>query len=390
MKVYLYQNTREPYFWTKDELENIENGRKDFLEKNKIFTIRNVEFHLRKYVSEFMKYSVEENFDSDALNVLILNFEGDFNMFKHVFEFNKNKKFLFVIKTVENYSHVHERYHDEFINYVSNSENIKVIWDVSEIKYKNFYFEPKLHLQNYYNNNINFPADLFLYGKPIFDSQTDKKRIGIHFNKAHTLLRQKIINSTPFKNNIYLTINSDCLENINNNISTNYTSNVYENNFFSDKFPPTKYIDSFINLNIKSEMELVYETFTQNSSKLDYIKLNEKTIKHLYLGKPFVHSDPVSHKLLEVNGLFNYKSLFTPNLYEIYTKTDTKKLLNGEEIYWLDALIDNIVWLSEMDENEWTIRIKEANDVAKKNRDKIIELIFNTSLINYIKNYNEL
>ena len=155
MKVYLYQKNREPYFWTKDELTKIEDGNPFLLSEADSFVINDIEFILKNINQQNIDY------EYDGLNVLILNYIIDVRLFKQIFDLNKDKKFLFVIKTIEDYAHVKERHHEEFIEYIVKSNNIKVIWDISEIKYKNFYFEPKVHLQNYYNNDEYFPSDLF-------------------------------------------------------------------------------------------------------------------------------------------------------------------------------------------------------------------------------------
>ena len=314
-------------------------------------------------------------------------------MFKSIFNAHKDKKFLFVIKTIEDYGCVtSESQLDEFIEYVINSDNIKVIWDISEIKYKNFYFEPKVHLQNYYNNDNHFPSDLFLYGKQYLLNEPNKKRVGIHFNKGNLILRKQIIDKleTNKNDNLFFTINSDCIYNQINNINTNYKSNIFDNSYEEYGFPYTKYIDGFINFNTKSEMEVVYETFTSTANSLNLLKLNEKTFKHIYLGKPFIHTDPVAHKLLVKNGFSPYDSLYTKELLELYENTNSEELLKEKDYYWFNGLIGNINWLLDMDSTEWGNRITKAYEISKKNREKAIDLIFNKSLINYVINYDSL
>jgi hypothetical protein len=379
IKVYLYQDNREPYFWTVDELMAIENGNSFLLSDIKTFILNDIEFNLKQPQST--------EFYTDGLNVLILNYTRDINFFKEIYNSNKDKNFLFIIKTNEDYAHVRENQHEEFINYVSASDNIKVIWDISEINYPNFYFEPKVHLQNYYNNHEHFPSDLFLNGKDFLLNQPNKKRIGIHFNKANLILRKKIIDATKVNDNLFFTINKDCYYNHLNNIESNYKSKIFDNRYDKYGFPPNKYIESFINFNVKSHMEVVYETFTSTANSLNLLKLNEKTIKHLFLGKPFIHTDPVAHKLLGANGLRPYESLYTKELFNLYESTNTQELLKNKNHYWFDQLINNINWLLDMNETEWLERINEAYQIAEVNRLKVNELIFNKSLINYIVNY---
>jgi len=385
MKAYLFQNNREPYFWTKDEIVQVENNNVFALSKHKTFDINGVHFTLKNNTLQNLE------FQNDGINIIILNYSININLFKSIFDAHKDKKFLFVIKTIEDYGCVtSESQLDEFIEYVINSDNIKVIWDISEIKYKNFYFEPKVHLQNYYNNDNHFPSDLFLYGKQYLLNEPNKKRVGIHFNKGNLILRKQIIDKleTNKNDNLFFTINSDCIYNQINNINTNYKSNIFDNSNEEYGFPYRKYIESFINFNTKTEMEVVYETFTSTANSLNLLKLNEKTIKHLFLGKPFIHTDPVAHKLLISNEMLPYNSLYNSELLEIYDKIDTKVLLKDNDYFWVKKLINNINWLLTMNQEEWDNRIAEAYQTSNTNKDKVIDLIFNKSLINYVINYD--
>jgi hypothetical protein len=137
-------------------------------------------------------------------------------------------------------------------------------------------------------------------------------------------------------------------------------------------------------------MEIVYETFTSTANSLNLLKLNEKTFKHIYLGKPFIHTDPVAHKLLVKNGFSPYDSLYTKELFELYESTNSEELLKEKDYYWFNGLIDNINWLLDMDSTEWGNRITKAYETSKKNREKAIDLIFNKSLINYVINYDSI
>jgi len=39
---------------------------------------------------------------------------------------------------------------------------------------------------------------------------------------------------------------------------------------------------------------------------------------------------------------------------------------------------------------EWENRLEESKMIAKENKNKILDLIFNTSLFSYIENYNNI
>ena len=66
-----------------------------------------------------------------------------------------------------------------------------------------------------------------------------------------------------------------------------------------------------------------------------------KTIKHLYLGKPFIHIDPIAHGLMKKNNMIPYKSLFTNELWDFYENFDTNTLLKNVDFTWCDLLIAN-------------------------------------------------
>ena len=149
------------------------------------------------------------------------------------------------------------------------------------------------------------------------------------------------------------------------------------------------YLYQFFEQTIHSEIELVYETFQiehvgiQNKkSKTDicgYPTFNEKTIKLLVLGKPFIHIDPLSLKMMEMLGFENYKVLMTDKVQSWIDKDeyDIKEYIND--------VFENVQWLLDMDEIEYKERITEAYTIAKRNKDKTDDILYNTSLLPFIK-----
>ena len=129
--------------------------------------------------------------------------------------FKSNYKFLFVIKTIEDYWGCLRHEQEKLYNYIESSNNIKVISDISELKLKNVIFNPKIHIRNYYNFSYAFPCDLFLYGYDVFNIINKEKRIGVHFNKVVDVIRRGLVEKLyDIKNdNLFFTVNKDAFDN---------------------------------------------------------------------------------------------------------------------------------------------------------------------------------
>jgi hypothetical protein len=138
---------------------------------------------------------------------------------------------------------------------------------------------------------------------------------------------------------------------------------------------------------LKSDIEVVYETFSIQARRDTSLKWNEKSIKHLFLGKPFIHSDPTAHSLFKIYGLEPYRSLYTDELWELYSNWDIMDFLvlkDGWDSY-LPLLQRNIEWLLDMDEIEWLDRLNTANAVAIENKTIVNDLVYNHSLLPYLE-----
>jgi hypothetical protein len=389
-KLKLFQSNRETLLWTFEELKTIENDNTfEILKSDEYsFKLNDIEFIVNKKLEEYINKNQLQNIEyiKDGVNVIVFERFYTIEDVKKIINNNDEYKFIFINKTIEGHWLVAQHEIKELFDLIESKNNIKVIWDVANSNFKNFYFEPKLHIQNYYNSPFAFPYGLFLYGNDLFKLTPNKKRVGIHFNKVHTKHRKGIYDYyiDNLNDNLFFTVNKECLINDEQNIITNYRSPIFEPNLQLHGLSYHVYVDGFLNLNIKSEMELVYETSTTTAETKEEIKWSEKTIKHLFLGKPFIHMDPVAHKLMEINGFKSYVSLYTNELLDLYNNVDMNVLLKNEEYYWYDLLIKNIDWLINMKENEWKFRIDEANKIAKENRQRVVDLIFNTSLLKYV------
>ena len=119
-----------------------------------------------------------------------------------------------------------------------------------------------------------------------------------------------------------------------------------------------------------------------------YTTLSEKTLKLLYLGKPFIPSDPVTHQLLRKLGFKSYSPLLTPQLKMRYNM-DLKELPHNTHWDYLGALKANIDWLLNLPIDEWNVLIKEVNEIGDFNRNLCNKLLFDTSLLDIVIEHYE-
>lgn len=388
MNISIYQSGKECYFWTKEELSFIEETYPTFFKSdipvNNIFDFKGhvVTIHYGKWDK-----IINNEFDIDS-NVIIIVIASMplYEMESIIVSIKKNpeKKFIIVGKNVEDYWIVAEiRTSDDLFKQIGELPNLKVIWDVDGVNYNNMLFEPKVNFHNYYNNN-SFPGYMFINGSDIFHRLPKEYRIGLHLNKIVDRVRRWLFTTYNDNSNPHLFFTSHKHRDID--------SFIFENKLSSSHRPGTAqnwYNAQFLELTTKSEMEIIYETFTTIAEHRWLLKWNEKTIKQLYLSKPFIHSDPAAHSLFKPNGIKPYRSLFTDELWDMYESFDNQKLLlmnhSGVEIWWGDALEKNIEWLLTMDSIEWNERISEANKVAIQNRKVIEGYLFNQSLFKYVE-----
>jgi len=390
MKIYIYQNTRECYFWTKEELIFIEEKYPMIFKSNgptpNVFEFKGYEVTLLRGQWTGI---LNEGFDDVAdINILVIDYgvltSSEIKSIMVSIKKNPKKKFIIVGKNVEDYWLVQStKTSDELFKEIGELNNLKVIWDVEGVNYNNMFFEPKVNFHNYYNNNT-FPGYMFINGSDIFHKLPKGYRIGLHLNKITDKVRKWLFSTYNDNPNPHLFFTSRKHRGIDSFV-------------FDNEFPPIDgpgvttqwYNAQFIELTTKSEMEIIYETFTTTCEHRWLLKWNEKTIKQLFLAKPFINADPAAHSLFRANGLKPYRSLFTDELWAMYESFDNQTLLlmnrSGMEIWWSEALERNIEWLLNMSTIDWEIRISEANKVAIGNRGVIEGYLFNQSLFKYVE-----
>jgi hypothetical protein len=383
----------EPYFWTKDEISDIS---KEWSTKSdtRHFKLDGYNFHWEFTNAQQI---LSTPFKEGCINVLLITkhglMESDYLALLDRLEgLDESTKVLIIIaKHTEDYfMHNEVRESDELLLRIEKMKGVKIVWDIPFIGYNNFKFSNKVGIQSYYNNEV-FPGEMFFYGGEVFKEHPKKHRVGLHINKLtdrvrislakHFLQNDKVelkftTNTSPTHNQRFLP-----LLNYTSPYFNPYLSNSVQNNGIHKD----SYTHQFIEHTIHSQMEVVYETFTIISPYLHLIKFNEKTTKLLYLGKPFIHTDPLAHKLMEMNMLTPYRSLYTDELWDIYSNWDISKRIEQNDSSWIPALIRNIEWLRDIEDSEWNERIEVAMGIANKNREYCNKLIFDTHLREHLK-----
>ena len=382
----------EPYFWTKDEIKNISR----LWSSN--HTTRNFRLDGYNFVWEYNHptHISTITFKTGWVNVLLISIgvmESDYlTLLDRLDRLDDNTKVVIVItKHTEDYfMHNAVRESTTLLERIAKMKGVKVIWDIPFIGYNNFTFSNKVALQSYYNNG-QFPGEIFFYGGEVFKHHPKKHRVGLHINKItdrvrialakHFLQNDKVelkftTNTLPTYNKVHLPLLNYTSPHFNPQLDNPNQNNGVNRN---------TYTHQFLEHTIHSQMEVVYETFPIISPYLHLIKFNEKTIKLLYLGKPFIHTDPLAHKLMEGNHLTPYRSLYTDELWDIYSNWDISKPIPMTDSSWIPALIRNIEWIRDMSDSEWQDRIELAMGIANENREYCNGLIFDTHLRDYLK-----
>ena len=400
MNVTLFQkfDDIEPYFWTKEQIEQISFSSDNL--QDRYFTINNIHYKW-KCIRENAFLNLDFQFE-EGINLVVIgnsypkhDFKRFLDILKSTIDTNK-KVYILFSKLDENYwGFIDNRDDDKFLKIINDIPNVKVIWDVPFYKLDNFIFSPKVQIQSFFLNSTHGGFDPYYWGRDVFMKYPKDYRIGLHINKIQDNLRLSIVKGLKGYNNknLFYTVNSNCTYNkktVYGDLSQfgNYVSPTYDSRLHGEHdigINNNWYTIGLLEMGIKSQMEIVYETFTYNDNIINdlwQVKWNEKTIKHLYLGKPFIHCDPIAHKLVYQNGMKPYRSLYSDKLWDIYENWD----INIKKDYsYIDTLIENIKWLSDMTDTEWSERIGEAMKIAEWNKNKVDELIFNTSLIDIVK-----
>lgn len=399
--VFQYFDEFESFVWKKSEIEKVLNETKFKNTDDRVFYINGLEYNWKNLSRhDFSQLNFELEIGINIILFYSLNgslVEMNLNsFFDKVKKEDKNKKVYFVIiKCVENFWGWYEtpkKNLEEKLKSLSQIENLKIISEYPEVNLNNFYFSPKLAVQTFYNNPIFKYGSLFFLGNELFKRFPKSYRIGFHIGNLGDYVRNYLAEQFfDYDNkNIWITVadtifNKKTIDNKKLINCVNFNSKYWnDTNKFGDYMSDEWYLEQFIEMTIKSDIEIVYETHTPLFESDWAIKFTEKTLKLLYLGKPFIHTDPVAFNLLKKCGLKPCYSLYSNELINIYENYKISKSKDENEKY-LPSLKNNIEWLANMDSDEWDSRLIEANKITKYNYDRVRQLIFETSLIDMIK-----
>ena len=303
--------------------------------------------------------------------------------FFDVYGDRRDYKFVLYVLTDEDYI-INPGYHMlQRQQKIYEYTNVKI---VSDFKYDN---RVEFRLYNYidaYLSQLKFFISFYILGKHNYDMMYHKRyRMGIHFGKVHTMERPDIMKR--FLNHNYEKLWITALQHHDSNVFTKEERNIIENKFHNNDwiYEPFRDVDNIFNnrcylsnieMCLQSQIEAVYETSMDGpqrdvSTGPQYRKLNEKSLKHALLMKPFIHTSPHSHKIWKDYGFIPYKPLYRSDIWDVW-EGDSVDL--GNSGHWQSAQLisDNIEWLMGMSDEKFNSILMECEDILLMNR-KIVE-----------------
>ena len=396
MDIILHQefDNKEPFLWSVDEIRGIN---LNLEEKDRLLKINDITIKW-KYITNdnFLNFNFEIG---KGINVIIFsllyNNEKLIEFYDGLKKYDTHEYKIFICFTKEcEHWGFHFKNENTLVNTFKKFTNIKLIWDSPFYTTKTLIFSPKITLHSYFNN-IKSRIEAFYWGRNAFDEITKEYRIGLHVNKITDIVRIFLCKSFYEKSNdgLFFTSSRDCPTNL-KNMDMNHNYNSYLANYNSPQFDvkirkpydngvrENWYTLQFLEQTIKSSIEIVYESWTHTVIDSYNIKLTEKTLKHLYLGKPFIHADPFAHQTLIKNNIKPYKPLFTPELWEFYENWDVNK---KPDYSYLELLEKNINWLLDLPDHLFNNILQECTHITSENRNYVDKILFHTTLIDIIK-----
>jgi len=396
MNIVLHQefDNKEPFLWSIDEINKIQ-LQSD--EKDRVFKIHDVTIKW-KYTSpdDFLNFNfkIEKGINVIIFGILYNNEKLlEFYDSLKIYDTNEYKIFISFTKECEHWG-FHFKGDRTVIETFDKFANIRLIWDSPFYTSKSLIFSPKITLHSYFNN-VKARIEAFYWGRNVFDSIVKKHRIGLHINKISEIVRIHLSKSFYENTNkdLFFTSSRDCppnLKNFDNQTNhyaylANYNSPQFDmkiRKLYDNGVRDNWYTLQFLEQTIKSSIEIVYESWTHTVIDSFNIKLTEKTLKHLYLGKPFIHADPYAHQVLKMNGIIPYKPLYTPELWDFYENWDVNK---KPDYSYLELLEQNVNWLLDLPDHLFNNILQECTHITSENRDYVDKTLFHTTLIDIIK-----
>jgi hypothetical protein len=402
----LYNRKFDYTFLSKSELIHFQKQN-----NNVFFTWYTTEETIIEY--EIDNFSVKHYFTKDLpianKNSLLVYYfaDGALSLIGKLFDEYSNKmEYTIVIVAVSyaeayifssNYE-IEKEYKQLFIN----AKNFHLIHFEPYFEQERCYFLKKIALQNL----LNFvpSVGVFHYMKPHFKSIKKDKRIGFHLNKINNWSRYTIFDIlvehfSNKKDKLFITLNKskinpnldiiqDLINKFGDKIFDEYQNFNYAIHTYEEFYNEDWYLPNLFDYSLKSDIELVYET---NAWEEDYKKhFTEKTLKHLMLGKPFIHIEPVMYQIMEKYGFKNYDCLYDENLIKLYKElsffgegnTNPEKY---KESNFKEYFIDTIKRLIDMPENKWNDLMIQCEQIAEYNYNLITEVLFEENIREILK-----
>lgn len=265
---------------------------------------------------------------------------------------------------------------------------------VSDFIYDN---RVQFRLYNYidaYLSQLKFFISFYILGKHNYDMMYHKRyRMGIHFGKVHTLERPDIMKHFLYHNYEKLWITA--ITHSDSNVFTEEERKIIDYKFHNNEhiYTPFRDVDNVFNnrcylsnieMCLQSQIEAVYETSMDGPQRdivtgPQYRKLNEKSLKHALLMKPFIHTSPHSHKLWKEYGFKPYRPLYRSDIWDMW-ESDSIDLGNSGHWQSAEMINKNIEWLMSMSDERFNKILGECEDIVLENR-QIVDREVNTDIV---------
>jgi len=332
--------------------------------------------------------------------------------------YNTNIKVLFLGGNLEQFIFSNNPIDDRmWIDKISSSENMFLIHNIPLLEGKrNTLFTPKMAVMDYVMmGREQFETrfiDIFYAFKDIFPKVKKDYRIGFHIgglrNKVmdrETLLKELMELGVIGMDKFYYTMSSRRDTDIHQQfcIDYGYDYNEYVKYDNADieadlsldwqkrhRYIPINYTSGLSQNNLRSEIELVYETNLQEQ-ELIFKKITEKTLKLIMLGKPFLHIDPLFYLISKKYGFKPYDNLYGMELIQLADKftihLHQNTTLSVEEISseWMPLFAKRVKYLMELSEKDWISLIIECRYISQQNLLIWKDLFYNHSVLSHIR-----
>jgi hypothetical protein len=395
MKPIKFYNNRLDYiFISKDESENMVF---DYELNEFEYQIDGVKVIQYKQTEEFDFENID--FDSEYLHIFILSsLKYGIEKIQYLVEKygNTNVEIFIIADTCaeRNIFHNNDDNNESIvINLISNTNNIKVIHHRLNFNNKNFIFFKKLPFLGLLYNCKSL--NVYHYFSKYWANVQKPNKFGFHLNRIYNsnrlkffkeLIQTSIIENEKFYCTISETDKKSTL------FEPAFNKFLYKNNDtieFGDckHDDKTWYFSNLFDLSIKSDIELIYETNAEEPTDSTIKTFTEKSMKMLWLGKPFISIDPNTHKFIQMMGFKTYDLLLSPNLLHLYNQpSEVNNNPNDWRVKSLNAyLFETIQNILNMPDLEYTRLLDECKEVSEYNKSLVDKILYKETIVDLLK-----